>query len=180
MTNSFRQLALRVRALFSNTFKRKHLLVRIGEKVRLRAGVKISFHNNSHLVIGERSKIKEYAVLECYGTILIGKDSVIGAHNWLQGSGHIDIGDSVMMGPHCSIVASEHSHSEATRPFAEQPFISGRVTIGNNVWIGSHVTILNNVKIGDNVVIGAHSLVNKDVADNCVVVGAPVRVLRKL
>ena len=40
-----------------------------------------------------------------------------------------------------------------------------------------HSTILKGVTIGDNVVIGANSLINKDVPNNCVVVGNPQRVV---
>lgn len=54
---------------------------------------------------------------------------------------------------------------------------AGRVKIGDNVFIGMHSTILKGVTIGDNVVIGANSLINKDVPDNCVVVGNPQRVV---
>ena len=40
------------------------------------------------------------------------------------------------------------------------------VKIGNNVWIGSHATILSGVTIGDNAVIAAGAVVTKDVAAN--------------
>lgn len=54
---------------------------------------------------------------------------------------------------------------------------AGRVTIGNNVFIGMNATILKGVRIGDNVIIGASSLVNKDVPSNCVVAGNPAKVI---
>lgn len=57
---------------------------------------------------------------------------------------------------------------------------SGRVVIGNNVFIGTQTTILAGVKIGDNVIIGANSLVNKSIPDNCVAVGNPCCVVKTL
>ena len=54
---------------------------------------------------------------------------------------------------------------------------SGKVKIGNNVFIGMHSTILKGVNIGNNVIIGANSLVNKDVPDDVVVAGNPARVI---
>lgn len=54
---------------------------------------------------------------------------------------------------------------------------AGHVFIGDNVFIGTQTTILKGVTIGSNVVIGANSLINKDVPDNCVVVGNPQRVV---
>jgi len=51
--------------------------------------------------------------------------------------------------------------------------------IGNNVSIGSNVTILP-VTICDDVVIGAGAVVTKDIAEPGVYVGNPARLLRKL
>lgn len=56
----------------------------------------------------------------------------------------------------------------------------GKVTIGNNVFIGMHTTILKGVSVGDNVIIGANSLVNKDIPDNVVAAGNPYRVIMSL
>ena len=33
--------------------------------------------------------------------------------------------------------------------------------------------------IGDNVIIGANSVVNRDVPSNCIVAGAPIRLIRE-
>lgn len=52
---------------------------------------------------------------------------------------------------------------------------SGKVTIGNNVFIGANTTILKGVKVGSNVIIGASSLVNKNIPNNCVFAGNPAR-----
>ncbi|MEG1580255.1 MAG: acetyltransferase, partial [Bacteroidaceae bacterium] len=53
------------------------------------------------------------------------------------------------------------------------------LTIGNDVWIGTKVTILGNVKrIGNGVVIGACSVVTKDIPDYAVVGGNPAKIIR--
>ncbi len=57
---------------------------------------------------------------------------------------------------------------------------AGKVTIGNNVFIGMHATILKGVTVGNNVIIGANSLVNKHVPDNVVVAGNPARVIMSI
>lgn len=54
------------------------------------------------------------------------------------------------------------------------------MSIGNNVFIGMHSTILKGVYIGNNVIIGANSLVNKDIPDNCVAAGNPCKVIMSL
>ena len=47
--------------------------------------------------------------------------------------------------------------------------------IGNNVYIGSHVSIVENVKIGDNTTIGVEILVIKDIPANMTAAGVPVK-----
>lgn len=52
---------------------------------------------------------------------------------------------------------------------------SGKVTIGDNVFIGMNTIIMRNVTIGNNVVIGAGSVVTKDCLDNGIYAGNPAR-----
>lgn len=52
---------------------------------------------------------------------------------------------------------------------------SGKVVIGNNVFIGMNAIITADVKIGNNVIIGAGSVVTKDCLENGVYAGNPAR-----
>lgn len=54
----------------------------------------------------------------------------------------------------------------------------GKVEIGHDVWIGSHVIIMPNVKIGNGAVIGAGAVVTKDVPDFAIQVGVPAKTKR--
>ncbi len=49
--------------------------------------------------------------------------------------------------------------------------------IGNNVYIGPNVCIVEDVKIGDNVTIGAGSVVTKDIPENATAVGNYAKVI---
>ncbi len=55
----------------------------------------------------------------------------------------------------------------------------GKITIGNNVFIGMDAIILPNSTIGDNCVIGAGAVVRGKIAENSVVMGNPARVIMK-
>ena len=52
-------------------------------------------------------------------------------------------------------------------------------SIGNNVKICAGAIIIGDVHIGDNSTIGAGSIVNKNVPENCVVVGNPARIIKR-
>ena len=52
-------------------------------------------------------------------------------------------------------------------------------TIGDNVLVGAGAKIIGELTIGNNVTIGANTVVTKNVPDNTVVVGSPVRFLPK-
>lgn len=54
----------------------------------------------------------------------------------------------------------------------------GKVTIGNNCFVGAKSLILPGVTIGDRVIIGAGSVVTKDIPSNSVAVGNPCRVIK--
>ena len=62
----------------------------------------------------------------------------------------------------CPAVFNDEENTKRYKPFR------GAIYIGDNVMIGSGVTILPNVKIGNNVIIGAGAVVAKDLPDNSV------------
>ena len=52
------------------------------------------------------------------------------------------------------------------------------VDIGNDIWIGSQVTILGGVQIGDGAIVAAGSVVTKDVSPFSVVAGVPAKIIK--
>jgi acetyltransferase-like isoleucine patch superfamily enzyme len=52
------------------------------------------------------------------------------------------------------------------------------ITIGNDVFIGMNVTVLDGISIGDGAVIGAGAIVSKDIPPYAVAVGNPIRVIK--
>lgn len=89
------------------------------------------------------------------------------AHCWL-----IEIGNNVTLAPRVHILC----HDASTKLWLNYTKI-GRVTIGNNVFIGAESVVLPGVTIGSNVIVGANSTVTHDIPDNSVVVGSPARVI---
>lgn len=92
----------------------------------------------------------------------------------------ISIGNNVNIVPPFSIV----THSAELLVFREKYHeiigASGKVSIGNTVYIATDVMILKGSTIGDNVIIGARSLVTGDIPSNCVAVGIPAKKIMDL
>lgn len=55
---------------------------------------------------------------------------------------------------------------------------TGRIKIGDNSFIGMNSIILPNVVIGTNVIIGAGSVVTRDIPDNVIAAGNPVKIIK--
>lgn len=52
------------------------------------------------------------------------------------------------------------------------------IEIGNDVWIGARVIVLDGVKIGNGAIIAANAVVTKDVPPYAVVGGVPAKIIR--
>lgn len=66
---------------------------------------------------------------------------------------------------------------EFSRPLMETEKFT--ISIGNDVWIGYGVSIMDGITIGDGAIIAAHSLVTKDVPPYTIVGGLPAKEIKK-
>lgn len=83
----------------------------------------------------------------------------------------ISIGDNTLFGENVKLYDHNH-HYETTPDFKihHNQFNTEPITIGNNCWLGSNVTVLKGVNIGDNSIIGAGCVIYKDVPSNTILV----------
>jgi acetyltransferase-like isoleucine patch superfamily enzyme len=125
------------------------------------------------LRMGERSYIAAHAYVT--GRIALGSDTTINPFSAVRG--RVTIGDGVRIGAHSSLLAFNHGTAPG-QPIFRQPHTSLGITIGDDVWIGSNVTVLDGVTIGPHSIIGAGAVVTKDVPANTIAAGNPARVLR--
>ena len=58
--------------------------------------------------------------------------------------------------------------------------MSGEIVIGEDSWIGAGVVIQPGIKIGKRCIVGSMSNVNKDIPDDYLAYGNPVRLIRKI
>lgn len=115
---------------------------------------------NAVIEIGDHTVLNNRTVLISEGGgISIGKDCLIGTS--------LQIYDTYF---HTTDPALRHK--EVPKPC--------RVIVGDNVFIGSDVTILKGVHIGNNCVVGAGSVVTKSFPDNLLIAGNPASKIRNL
>lgn len=113
---------------------------------------------------------------ECGLNLHIGENVFINEGCEFQDQGGITIGDGTQIGPQVVIATLNHD----TEPSKRRWLHPSPVTIGRNVWIGAHVTIVPGVTIGDDAVIGAGAVVTKDVPARTVTAGVPARIMHEI
>lgn len=90
----------------------------------------------------------------------------------------ISIGEDCMFSSNI-LVRTTDSHAIYDLDSDERINPDADIVIGRHVWIGEGAKILKGARIGDGSVIGAGSVVSGEIPANCVVAGAPPRVLRE-
>lgn len=70
--------------------------------------------------------------------------------------------------------------SQVEMSFVDRPHFNefDPIKIGNDVWIGARVIILEGITIGDGAIIAAGAVVTKDVPGYAVVAGVPAKIMR--
>lgn len=133
-------------------------------------GSDVIIRPHSHIYIDPNSEL----------TILNGAE--IGRESTITASHKIIIGRNVLTGPRVFISDHNHQYEDPSMAISKQGIRmspSDSVVIDDDTWIGTNAVIVGNVHIGKHCVIGANSVVNKDIPDYCVAVGAPARIIRK-
>jgi acetyltransferase-like isoleucine patch superfamily enzyme len=102
------------------------------------------------------------------GQVNIGSDVYFNYNVILTCREEISIGDNAMFGP--GVMIFDHDHLVPIERFGRNKYVSSKVSIGKNVWIGAGSIILKGVVIGDNAVIASGSIVTKDVPPDYILI----------
>ncbi len=106
----------------------------------------------------------------------IGENSYVGIYSYVNGD--VIIGKNVLIGPHVSIVASNHLYDPTTDYFSDRTsLVDGKVTIEDGVWLTAGVVITPGITIGKATLVCANSVVTKSTEPYSIVAGSPAKVI---
>lgn len=118
----------------------------------------------------EDGKLNKYNwLVQHKENLKLGYRSDVGAFTYINAKNNVVIEDYVQIGSHSSL------YSISTIDNKEGP-----VVLKKNCRIGSHSIVMPNVTVGENSIVGAFSFVNRNIPDNSLAFGVPVKVIRAL
>lgn len=171
----------------------KHVQISHGKHIRCGKNVKFEDYSEIHGLCSEGLNFGDYVTISrgvmirpssYYGGDLgigltMGEHSSIGPYGYIGCSGRITIGKNVMFGPKCSLFAENHVFSDTQSSIKSQGVKQKGITVEDDCWIGSNVTILDGVTIGKGSVIGAGTLVTRDIPAGSIVVDKREKSIRQ-
>lgn len=128
------------------------------------------FYTIAGMKIGKGSTVHMWANFFDPEGIVIGDDTIIGDHVFLDGRAPLKIGNHVDIASSVMIYNSEHDLESDDFSARTEP-----VEIGDYVFIGPRAIILPGVKVGRGAVVAAGAVVTKSVPDFTIVGGVPAK-----
>ena len=111
-----------------------------------------------------------------YPEVSIGDNVTIGMYSTIH---HCDFGSDVLVAEGCHFLSGGqyHDFSRTDAPMTQQEGRMKRIRVGNDVWVGTNATVMED--IGDGSIVGAGSVVTRKVEPYSIVAGNPARLVRK-
>jgi acetyltransferase-like isoleucine patch superfamily enzyme len=138
----------------------------VREKSKMTIGADPVFAPNASIRNGERITLGD--------RVHIGERACVWAGD---SSGHITIGDDVIIAPATFVTASDYGLVEGIAP-AFQPKTERDVVIGAGAWIGANAVVVAGVTIGAGAIVGAGSVVTHDLPPNMICAGVPAKPIK--
>lgn len=165
-----------------------------GKNFKVFGGLHLLIHPASQVSIGCEVRINSSHVLNFVGgfhqtgihvnknaKLIIG-DRVALSNSTIVCTNRIEIEDNVFIGGDCNIYDTDFHPIDASERINNRldKVKTAPILIKRGSFIGAHSIILKGVTIGENAIIGAGSLVSKDIPDNEIWAGNPIKKIRKI
>ena len=142
----------------------------------LNPGFKVTYYyRKCHYLSKKKSKILYFFNSLIYKRLQVKYGIIIG-HQLEIGEGfNIEHWGGIVIAGKAKIGANFHIRQNTTIGQSKNQY----PVIGDNVFVGSEVTIIGGINIGHNCIIGAGALVNKSFPDDSVIAGVPAKLVGK-
>lgn len=136
--------------------------------------IRLLFYRSCGISVGRGSVIHMWAGFYQPENIVIGEDTIVGDHVFLDGRGDLYIGNHVDIASQVLIYNSQHDIDSEDFHGVVKP-----VRIEDYAFIGPRAIILPGVTIGKGAVVAAGAVVTDSVEPFTVVGGVPANIIRK-
>jgi len=136
--------------------------------------------SNRGIALGDGVFLGRNTILSCKnGDIELADGVNIGFNSQIASGSSVRIGKDGLLAAYCYLIGGGHEFSDPNTPVQEQKAVSHGVVLGDNVWLGAGVKVLDGVSVGADSVVGAGAVVSEDVPERSIAAGIPARVLRQ-
>lgn len=150
-----------------------------GSNAIVMRGAVLNREHGGAISLGPGTVVHRGAMLLPYGGFIrLGKRCRINPYSVLYGHGGLTVGDYVRIAAHCVIVPSNHGIALDGGLIADQPLTRRGVRIGNDVWLGAGVRVLDGAVIGEGCVVAAGAVVRGELEPFGIYAGVPARLVR--
>ena len=140
-------------------------------------------NQNRGIFIGEGAFIGRNTIIGCKdGDIEIGQNSNIGFNCTVATTSKIKIGENNIIAAYTYVIGGGNYHyDDIDVPMCQAYDYEGKggVELGDDVWLGSHISVLDGVKIEDGCVVASGAVVTKSLPSRSVSMGAPAKPVRQ-
>jgi acetyltransferase-like isoleucine patch superfamily enzyme len=155
--------------------------ISLGEHVSLDDNVMLdaSGAGEKGITLGDGVIVSRNCVLQGKtGPVSIGDRADIGCNCIFSSISGIEIGPSTLIAGHCYIGGGMYRSDRVDIPMMDQGnYSKGPVILGEDVWLGAGVIVLDGVRIGRGSIIGAGAVITRDIPEYSIAVGVPARVV---
>ena len=156
--------------------------IRLGDRVIIDDNCMLDAKGSSNtgISLGDGVFLGRNTILSCKnGDIELADGVNIGFNSQIASGSSVRVGKDGLLAAYCYLIGGGHESADPNQPIQEQRAVSHGVELGDNVWLGAGVKVLDGVTIGADCIVGAGAVVSSDVPERSVAAGIPARVIRE-
>ena len=132
----------------------------------------------TRIEIGARTLVDAFVKIKPAGgsgEVVIGADCALNSGTVIYTGNGVKIGDAVLIAANCTLAPTNHAFGDVTRRIRDQGFLAskGGIVIGDDVWLGANVVVLDGAVIGEGCVVAAGSVVRGALEPYSIYAGSP-------